>query len=214
MLLNPMGLFVFVCICQPRGTMAKSIRIKVDTSQAVDLKHFGSNVVSILYDWFPYVESLLRSPTYQESPVTQFVIKFDPTYAGVAAAYPGKHPPLIRGSVNFYRKRKDDIGSMIHEMAHVIQKYKKCDFWITEGIADWVRYFHYERNRPVRPGRTKSYRDGYATSAYFLNWIESRYKGIIYYLNKSCREGTYTENIFERFTGYNVDQLWEIMQSI
>ena len=50
---------------------------------------------------------------------------------------------------------------------------------------------------------------GYGVAAYFLNYINnSRYRYMIYYLNKDCREGTYNENIFKRLTGKTADQLW------
>ncbi len=185
----------------------------MDTSNAPDLKRFGSKVTTILSNWFPYIESLLLSPTYKKQTITRLVIKFESNYTGVAAAYWHKSPPIVIGSVNYYRNRKDDLGSMIHELVHIVQKYKKCDGWVTEGIADWVRYFHYEpqQKRPNKPKRNTSYRNGYGSSAYFLNWIESRYKWMIYYLNKDCREGTYNENIFKRLTGHSVDELWQMM---
>ena len=46
-----------------------------------------------------------------------------------------------------------------------------------EGIADYVRFFHYEPNTKLRLGNPAraSYRDGYRTTAMFLAWIEKRY---------------------------------------
>jgi len=82
--------------------------------------------------------------------------------------------------------------------------------WVTEGIADWVRYYHYEPNRkPSKPTRNDSYGKGYGDAAYFLNFLNSKRRDMIYYINKDLREGTYAETIFTRLMGKTVDQLWE-----
>lgn len=182
--------------------------IEVDTSAAPDLANFGRRVKATLEDWYPRVANLLRSPNY--TPPNRIRIYFDPNYKGVAYASGGR----IVGAVNYYRSQqgRNDVGSMVHEMAHVIQQYRGCPSWITEGIADWVRYYHFEPNRkPGKPGRGNHYTNGYGVSAYFLNWINQRYNPMIYWINKDCREGTYKDSIFPRLTRKTVDQHWNEM---
>lgn len=178
----------------------------MDTSAAPDLADFGRRVKATLEDWYPYITQLLDSPTF--TPIDRIPIYFDPNYDGVAYAGGGR----IVGAVDYYRNHQDDVGSMIHEMTHVIQQYRNCAGWVTEGMADWVRYWHYEPNRkPGKPGPGSHYTNGYGVSAYFLDWINERYTPMNYWINKDCREGTYNDNIFPRLTGKTVDQHWTDM---
>lgn len=55
-------------------------------------------------------------------PPTPINVYFDPGYEGVAYASGNQ----IVGSVDYYRTHTSDVGSMIHEMAHVIQSYPSC----------------------------------------------------------------------------------------
>lgn len=83
---------------------------------------------------------------------------------------------------------------------------------IPQGIADWVRFFHFEpQNKPNRPTPSQSYRDGYRVTAYFLDFVHRRYNPMIYWVNKDCREGTYAHSIFPRLTGRTLDELWDDM---
>jgi hypothetical protein len=103
---------------------------------------------------------------------------------------------------------------MVHEMTHVIQRYSNCAGWLTEGIADWVRYYNYEPDRkPGKPGPSNYYTDGYGVSAYFLQWIQTRVGDMVYWANKDCREGTYNDELWPRLTGRTLDQLWGEMMA-
>jgi len=182
----------------------------MDYSQAPDLKDFSDQVFSTLHAWFDGVNSLLESPNYE--PVPAFSVTFDAEYDGVAYASGNR----IVGSVNYYRTHQDDVGSMIHEMTHVIQKYNNCAGWLTEGIADWVRYYNFEPNRkPGKPGPDNHWTDGYGVSAYFLQWIQKldEDRNMIYWANKDCREGTYNDDLWPRLTGSTLEQLWAAMQA-
>jgi hypothetical protein len=195
---------------------ARAVEITVDTSDAPDLQAFGARVKSTLLDWFEQVGQILDSPAYE--PPARILVYFDPNYDGVAYA----SGTDIVGSVDYYRTHQDDIGSMVHEMAHVIQAYKSCytneDWYITEGIADWVRFFHYEpvANRPEKPGSGNDYSQGYRVTAYFLDYVNTRYASsadVVYEINKSCREGTYQtdHSLFLRLTNKTIDVLWDEM---
>lgn len=183
----------------------------VDTSQASDLEEFGRRVKSTLEGYYSEARELLLSDPYRE--VERISVYFDPNYNGVAYASGLR----IVGAVKYYRDNQHDIGSMVHEMAHVIQNYRKCEGWITEGIADWVRYFHFEPERqPSRPVRGQHYSNGYGVAAYFLDWLNTNYqpagRNMTYHLNKECRDGTYQNDVFVRLTGKTADDLWQEMK--
>lgn len=166
-----------------------------------------------LIAWYPVISADLSSPNY--TPPDNIAIKFDPNYDGVAVTS-GKN---IVGSVQYYTNNQNDVGSMIHEMTHVIQSYKSCPVWLTEGIADWIRYYKYEPSSrmPSKPRSTDSYTFGYGISAYFLQYIidntpqwRSPYD-MVYWANKDCREGTYNDSMWQRMVGKTLDQLWQDM---
>jgi len=84
------------------------VKITLDYSRAPDLANFAQRVKATLEDWFPRVVRLLNSPNY--SPPKEIKIFFDPNYKGVAMADWGKN--LITGSVDYYRRNPNDVGSM------------------------------------------------------------------------------------------------------
>ncbi|ODM90184.1 hypothetical protein Ocin01_16500 [Orchesella cincta] len=187
----------------------QGFQVDVDTSQAPDLHDFGVKTKEILESWYPTIKRLLHSPEFKE--VDRLQIHFDPSDTGVAGT--DAFSNYIVGHAPYFRKHQDDFGAMIHEMTHVLQKYKDCDGWVTEGIADWVRYYQYEPHRQVvkKPSSEDSYTSG---NPYFLEWInKNRYEHMIYFLNQDCRAGTYNINIFEKLTGKTVDELWQEMMA-
>ena len=128
---------------------------------------------------------------------------------GVAAAS-GTH---ITGSVKFFKDHPDDVGAMVHETAHVVQRYRSPNNpgWLVEGVADYVRYVKFEPDKPRRidPDRAR-YNGSYGVTAAFLAYVTKTYDAqLVLKLNQAMREGKYTEAIFERLTGKTVQILDE-----
>lgn len=191
-------------VCTPPDQVCAGITVNVDTTEATDLTQFGQRVKATMEEWYPLVCRLLESPTYIEVP--EIYLKFDPKMEGVAGA--DAFGRTISGSANYYREHQDDVGSMIHEMAHIIQRYDKCAGWVTEGIADWTRRWYYEPVKPGKPGPGDNYN---SQPVFFLNWIDEKYPNSLYTLNAECRQGTYEDDLFVKLTGRTPDQLWEDM---
>ena len=101
------------------------------------------------------------------------------------------------------------VGACIHELAHVVQDYRslegrvepyhRCPLWLSEGIADWVRWCNFEGEEGARSvddmakDRPK-HDDSYRITASFLNWIvRKKGKEFIARLNKICRDGGYCD---------------------
>jgi hypothetical protein len=188
--------------------------VTYDVSQAPDLDGFAKKAKEHMEAWHPYLSYVLRSPNY--TPSETITMYFDPNHNGVAYAEYWKS--RIVGGVNYYRSHQDDVGSMIHEMVHVIQNYNtNTPSWIWEGIADYERYYEYnwEGNRkPSKPSSSQSWTDGYGVTAYFLNYVVTQVRDdMVYWVNKDAREGTYQDTIWPRLTGKNLSQLWADMQA-
>ena len=115
----------------------------------------------------------------------------------------------------------EDFGMIIHEMTHAIQDYRgvpKDSGWLVEGIADYIRYWHYEPELPRRridPAKA-SWRDGYSTTGAFLAWLVAKHdRRTVRRLDAALRAGKYSDAIFEEITGKALDPLWsEFLTSI
>ncbi|KAJ6636271.1 Allergen Tha p 2 [Pseudolycoriella hygida] len=192
------------------------VTIDIDTSQAPDLANFGNMLKKVLIPWYPIVSAELASPNF--TPTDKMTIIFDINYAGIAVTNLNENKIVC--SVKYYRRFQDDVGSLIHEMTHIIQNpNRNCPIWIIEGVADWFRYYKYEPSSrmPSKPQSTDSYMRGYGVTAYFLQYVidntpqmQAPYH-MVYWVNKDCREGTYNDSIWPRLTGKTLSQLWQDM---
>lgn len=114
------------------------------------------------------------------------------------------------------KRYPQDVDVVTHEVMHVVQDYKDYEpGWLTEGIADYVRYVYGVNNKAAswflpdyRPGQ--SYKDAYRVTARFLLWVEkNKNKRIVDDLDKAMRDGTYTPQLWTKLTGKTVDGLWD-----
>lgn len=145
---------------------------------------------------------------------TDKVVTFhiDTAYKGVAATGGGR----IVYNPDWFKKHPGDIDVVTHEVMHVVQNYGRGGgpSWLTEGIADYVRYKYGVDN----PGANwtlpafkpeHSYKNAYRITARFLNWLEvNGNKGIVAKLDSAMRNHTYKETIWVDFTGKTIDELW------
>ncbi|KAL6304872.1 plant basic secretory protein [Sparassis latifolia] len=111
-------------------------------------------------------------------------------------------------------RAKDEIlGVLTHEMTHCYQYNARgtCPGGLVEGVADWVRLRAGFVPPHWRAGRGDKWDAGYDSTAYFLEWIESRYGcGTVRELNATMKDKEYTPAIFEELTGHDVKGLWKL----
>jgi len=150
---------------------------------------------------------------YNDTAATEVNFVIDTAYKGVAATARGR----IMYSPVYFKKNPGDIDVVTHEVMHVIQDYRRRSGpgWLTEGIADFVRYKFGVDN----PGAgwtlpeyksTQSYTNSYRITARFLAWLENHgNKGLVKKLDASLRGRTYTEAIWQNETGKTLDELWK-----
>lgn len=186
--------------------------ITVDTTAAPDLANWlTSQVTPEVAIWYPKLANKLSYPNYQAP--QQISINFT-TDADTVAYASGNAITLGAG---WFRANPDDAGAAIHEAVHVLQSYSQNPppGWLVEGIADWARYYVYQDQVVSPPGSTASYTEGYRTSAYFLQWIQTRYTkpDFVRTINIAAHNGTYADTIFVQQTGKTIDQLWQQMQA-
>ena len=180
--------------------------ILVDVSAAEDLKPFADEAREVCRRMYPIIARELASDGFTPPRVVTIIFKEEDRFPAATAG------DRIFCSAKWFRDHPDDVGAIVHELAHVIQSYPKYDPpWLVEGIADYVRFYRYEpgSQRPSPDPKKAKYTDGYRTTAAFLAWIEEQHDPkIVVRLNAACREGRYRPELFETFTGKPLDELW------
>lgn len=183
------------------------VTITVDTSETPEFREWAAAAVKMGQDWYPWICDQLASPGF--TPPRQVKVKIFREYDGIAAT---GGDGVSMGS-KWFTDHPDDMGALFHEFVHVVQSYRgnRGAGFITEGIADHLRWFRYEpeNKRPrVNPDRAR-YTDGYQTTAAFLEWISKHgCSNVVQRLNAVMRTGRYSPQAFLRATGYDIDVLW------
>jgi hypothetical protein len=183
-------------------------KVEVDYSAAPECEPFALKAKAIAQEWYPKINEILFGKGHP-LPVATVRLKFEPM-KGVAHA---THDGIHISAEWVTKKAPNDYGMVVHELTHVVQAYRgKGEGWLTEGIADYVRYERYE------PGKQKwkldpeksSYKQGYGIAGAFLAWLEkNKNPDVIRKLNVACREGTYRRDLFHELCGGDVDTLWK-----
>ncbi|GAA5481174.1 basic secretory protein-like protein [Haloferula sargassicola] len=194
----------------------------VDASQAPDMVPWvEKELIPMCEEWYPKLNAMLPSKGYEGPEKFSLTFKSDMP-DGVPAYAAGDGLSL---SADFFRREKDREakGCVVHEMVHVVQNYgyarqvnrhpKDTPVWVTEGIADYVRWFLYEpesKGAEITEGNIGSARyDGsYRITANFFHYIAETYDPrIIPEMNAACREGRYDEELWKKWTGKPLQEL-------
>jgi len=135
----------------------------------------------------------------------------DPSYDGVAVTDNG----IATYNPKWLKDHPEDIDVVTHEVMHVVQAYPPNSVgWLTEGIADYVRYVYGVNN--VKANWTlpddkegQSYTNSYRITARFFVWLEKNVrKTLLNELDAAARAGTYSPEIWKQKTGITLDELW------
>ena len=153
-----------------------------------------------------------EASTYNTNTLKTVVFFVDPQYTGVAATSDG----IVRFNPQWFHKHPADVDVVTHEVMHLVQAYPESagPGWLTEGIADYVRYQLGVNNAGaqwVLPeyNTKQSYENAYRVTARFLVWIEkNKHAGIVKQLDAALRAGKYTPAIWKNLTGQTTDELW------
>ena len=183
-----------------------TLRIVVDTSKSPEMALWAARAKAVGEQNYQLVCQQLAGPHFAPSTVVRLVVE---PRKGVAAT----SGAVIHCSAAYFQTHPDDLGAIVHELCHVVQAYGKnrVPGWVTEGIADYVRWFCYEplERRPrVNPRRAK-YSDGYRTTAAFFDWIHrTKNQSFVRRLNEAARADQYSDRLFQQYAGKPLDQLW------
>jgi hypothetical protein len=208
---------------------AGTFRFTVDTSGTPDLTGWAQkDLAPVLREWYPKIVGFLTREDF-EAP-EKFSVTFDENGQGVA----GTAGTRIFCAAKWYRESHPDgeaIGSVVHEMIHVIQLYPGDVYgkngWLVEGIADYIRFFIYAQEEHGADlvwiskhvngcspqsgdlsGCVPHYNGSYRESANFLDWVSKKYDGeIVAKLNYSLRADGYDAALWRQYTGHSIAEL-------
>ncbi len=193
----------------PSAIAVPEVKLAFDGTPTPEVRAWADEAAKQVREWWPQVARLLATEQFK-SPAT-LTLRFKP----------GLKVPAFRNAegltinTDWITKHPDDFGMVIHEMTHAIQDYHgvpKDAGWLTEGIADYIRYWHYEPEVPhcrIDPAKA-SYRDGYSTTGSFLAWLIVKYdRRAVRQLDAALRAGKYSDAVFEQITGKSLDPLWQ-----
>ncbi len=187
---------------------APEVKVVFDGAPSDFVRSWADEAAQQVREWWPQVARLLATEKFQPPATLTLLFKSLPKLPAFRTA------EGLTISTEWITKHPEDFGMIIHEMTHAIQDYHGVPQdagWLTEGIADYVRYWHYEPEVPHRridPAKA-SYRDGYSTTGAFLAWIIVKYdRRAVRTLDAALRAGKYTDAIFEEITGKALNPLW------
>ncbi len=149
---------------------------------------------------------------YNKQTLTKVTFIIDQAYDGVAATDAG----VARYNPGWLKKNPEDVDVVTHEVMHIVQDYRhENPGWLTEGIADYVRYEDGVNNvkanwKLPEYKASQSYTNAYRVTARFLVWVcEHKNKHAVQKLDAALRAGTYTPELWNKLTGKSVDELWQ-----
>lgn len=186
--------------------------VVVDASALPEQKAWGEKAKTLVEAWFPQITALLCTEGFAAPAEIRLVIQKELK----VPAYTSGSTITINGK--WITDHPDDLGMVVHELVHVVQRYPATHGrtgWLTEGIADWIRWWRYEpeyfatHGRPrIDPAKSK-YTDSYRTTAYWLAWAAKKYDlRLVFELDRALRHGDDPLPVFTKTTGKDADALW------
>lgn len=194
---------------------------RFDTTLAPDLAEWvNEELVPVVLEWYPRIVDMLPSEGFEATDVV--LLEFRDDMGGTPAYAAGNRVAM---NVAWFRRQLagEALGCVVHELVHVVQAYQRARFtnrrprptpgWVTEGVADYVRWFLYE---PETGGAALTRRNidrarhdaSYRVSANFIDWVVGQHdEGLLQRLNAAAREGRYGEELWEQWTGHPVREL-------
>jgi hypothetical protein len=117
----------------------------------------------------------------------------------------------------WFDKHPGDIDVVTHEVMHIVQAYGDTPgpWWITEGIADYVRFKYGVDNGGAGwslpdVNEKQNYDNSYRVTARFFAWIvKNKDKDFVKKMDDIMRNHTYTDQSWVELTGKTPAALWE-----
>jgi len=199
----------------------------LNATEAPDLAEWAEEkLIPVMAEWYPKIIEMLPVPTVRPSTEIIFTLrpaKDLPKNLSSVPAYASGASVVF--NADFMRKQLtgEAIGAGIHEVVHVVQfggrdkngritRGKRIPTWVTEGAADYIRWFLFEPDKKgarITRGNFKraSHDSSYRISAHFFNWVIKHYdQDLMRHINLSIHQG-YRDELWKEWTGKTLKEL-------
>ena len=175
-------------------------------------KAFSADVEQKLKETFFVVyPQLAKQYNKKTSKKVTFVI--DPAYDGVAATSNDR----VVYNPKWFESHPGDIDVVTHEVMHIVQAYGNTPgpWWITEGIADYVRFKFGVDNAGAgwslpQVNDKQNFDNSYRVTARFFVWIvKNKDKKFVEKMDQLMRDHSYTDGAWVKLTGKTPANLWQ-----
>lgn len=193
-------------------------RFVFDSTQAPALTAWSEKeLMPVILEWYPKLVALLPSDGYCAPEVIELEFRNDirlPAHTGGNKI--SLNAPWIASELQGEAK-----GCVVHELCHVVQNYRQVlrtnpqatlsPSWVTEGLADYIRWFLYEpqsKGAVIRDASQAKHDASYRITANFFDWVvTTQDKDLPQQLNTAAREGRYSDALWKTWTGKTVSEL-------
>ncbi len=189
----------------------QSVKYTINTDAVPGLKSWADKeLMALLETWHPKLIALLPDPEQRGYKEVSLIFRDGmkvPAYASgnVISLNAAWFPANLNAEAK---------GCVVHELVHVVQNYQtepRPPLWISEGIADYVRWFLYEpekRGAEIRDPALAKHDASYRISANFIDWVvRNKDRDLLRKLNTACRDGKYSDDLWKTWTGSTLAEL-------
>ena len=192
----------------------RPLAVEVDTDDFPQFAAAGHEMKRRAASWWPIINEALASPGYRPpNKVTLHFTKFLPdNVVGRAVG-----DDAIELNANFFEAHPIATHPhlytvLAHELAHVAQHYPPlATKWLTEGIADYVRFYVLFPDDPARffDPMHGDFRTGYQPAAAMLDHVERTCgMGSVRQVNAYLRKGRDGEGALAKVAGMPPEDVW------
>lgn len=199
----------------------------LDATEAPDLAEWAEeHLLPVMDEWYPKIIAMLPVPGVAPSTEITFTLRaaknLPKNLSGVPAYASGA---AVVFNADFMRRELggEAVGAGIHEIVHVVQfagrdengritRGKRLPTWVTEGAADYIRWFLFEPEKQgARITRRNfgraSHDSSYRITAHFFDWVVKNHdEDLMRHINLSIHEG-YQEALWKEWTGKTLKEL-------
>ena len=201
----------------------------LDATEAPDLQEWcAEHLIPVMDEWYPKIIEMLPVDGISPAKDITFTLKDTtdlPGHLRGVPAYASGNSVVFNAGFMRDQKTGEAVGAGIHEVVHVVQfggeraenrrqRVRRPPTWVTEGVADYIRWFLYE---PESKGAeitkrnigSANYDSSYRITGNFFDWVIKNYeKDLMRKLNVATHDG-YTPELWKEWTGKTAEELNE-----